>query len=152
MSLQIETKNRGASRRDGCESPRRSARQRRLQPDTTDIPIIEVFEARSEKVSSVTGREDVRTRPWYIVEVEINCEECGGSGFDPGGVDPWGPEVCPRCHGGKKQTITRNYLAEAFQIAANPESIRQIEREHLAAVIHHCRETVRALMSLPEVA
>ena len=42
----------------------------------------------------------------------------------PGGIDPWGPEVCPKCQGAKTQRITRNYLAEAFQIAANPDSIR----------------------------
>jgi len=88
----------------------------------------------------------------YIKEVEINCDECGGSGFDPGGIDPWGPEVCPKCRGAKTQTIIRNYLAEAFQIAANPDSTRQIERRHLIAVIQHCREVVSALVSLPEVA
>jgi hypothetical protein len=88
----------------------------------------------------------------YIVEVDVNCEECGGSGVDPGGIDPWGPEVCPKCQGAKTHRITRNYLAEAFQIAANPESTRQIERLHLVAVIQHCREAVSALVSLPEVA
>ena len=88
----------------------------------------------------------------YIATVEENCEECGGSGFDPGGIDPWGPEVCPKCRGAKTRTIIRNYLAEAFQIAANPESARQIERQHLVAVIQHCREAVSALVSLPEVA
>jgi hypothetical protein len=69
--------------------------------------------------------------PPYILEVEVNCEECGGSGFDRGGIDPWGPELCSKCHGGKTQRITRNYLAEAFQIAANPDSMRQVERQHL---------------------
>ena len=82
----------------------------------------------------------------------MNCEECGGSGVDPGGIDPWGPEVCPKCQGAKTQTIVRNYLAEAFQIAGNPDSIRTVERLHLVAVIQHCREAVRAIMSLPEVA
>jgi hypothetical protein len=88
----------------------------------------------------------------YIIEMEVNCDECGGSGFDPGSIDPWGPEVCPTCHGAKTQTITRNYLAEAFQISANPDSIRPVERQHLVAVIQHCRELVGALMSFPEVA
>jgi hypothetical protein len=86
-----------------------------------------------------------------MMEVEMNCEECGGSGFDPGGIDPWGPEPCPTCHGAKTQRITRNYLAEAFQIAANPESTRPVERQHLVAVIQHCREAVSALVSLPAV-
>jgi len=88
----------------------------------------------------------------FVVQQEIACEECGGSGFDPDGIDPWGPEVCPKCRGAKTQIITRNYLAEAFQIAANPDSVHQIERRHLVAVIQHCREAVSALVSLPEVA
>lgn len=88
----------------------------------------------------------------YIREVEVNCDECGGSGFDPGGIDPWGPEVCPGCHGARTQRIIRNYLAEAFQIAANPENTRPVERQHLIAVIQHCRQAVSALVSLPEVA
>jgi hypothetical protein len=88
----------------------------------------------------------------YVLEVEVSCDECGGSGFDPGGIDPWGPESCLGCLGVKTQRITRNYLAEAFQIAANPESTRPIERQHLVAVIQHCREAVSALVSLPEVA
>jgi len=25
----------------------------------------------------------------FVVQQEIACEECGGSGFDPGGIDPW---------------------------------------------------------------
>lgn len=88
----------------------------------------------------------------YSREVEVNCDECGGSGLDPGAIDPWGPEVCPRCRGAKTETITRNYLAEAFQIAANADNQRQIERQHLVAVIQHCRQAVSALVSLPEVA
>jgi len=88
----------------------------------------------------------------YVVEVEVNCDECGGSGFDPGGIDPWGPEPCRVCRGERKQRIRRNYLAEAFQIAANPESVRPVERQHLIAIIQHCREAVSALVSLPEIA
>jgi len=106
--------------------------------------------------SNPSERPIQRARPAapspYIVEVEVNCDECGGSGFDPGGIDPWGPEVCPKCHGSKTHKITRNYLAEAFQIAANPESTRTVERQHLVAVIQHCRQAVSALVSLPEVA
>ena len=87
----------------------------------------------------------------YVVEIEVNCDECGGSGFDPGGVDPWGPELCPACSGAKTRKITRNYLAEAFQITANPESTRPVERKHLVAIVQHCREAVRAVVDLPEV-
>jgi hypothetical protein len=92
------------------------------------------------------------TQPPHVLEIEVNCEECGGSGFDPGGIDPWGPEPCPACRGAKTRRITRNYLAEAFQIAANPASTRPVERQHLVAVIQHCRKAISALVILPEVA
>jgi hypothetical protein len=88
----------------------------------------------------------------FVVEQEIACEECGGSGRDIGSLDPWDGDVCEKCAGTGRQTITRNYLAEAFQISANPDSIRPVERQHLVAVIQHCREIVGALMSFPEVA
>lgn len=68
------------------------------------------------------------TQPLYIIEVEANCDECGGSGFDPGGIDPWGPEPCPACHGAGTQRITKNYLAEALRIAGNPECSLPVER------------------------
>ena len=97
-------------------------------------------------------RKGPRTQLPYIIEVEVNCDECGGSGFDPGGIDPWESEPSLAYQGAKTQKITRNYLAEAFQIAANSESTRPIERQHLVAVIQHCRQAVSALVSLPEVA
>ena len=96
--------------------------------------------------------EQVAGEPSYIVQVQVNCEECGGSGFDPGGIDPWGPETCPVCHGARTLRIVRNYLAEAFQIAANPNSTRQVERQHLVAIVQHCREMVIASIGLADVA
>ena len=54
----------------------------------------------------------------YTVDLELSCDECGGSGFDPGGIDPWGPEPCPACRGAGTQRIAKNYLAEALRIAA----------------------------------
>ena len=87
----------------------------------------------------------------YITEVDVDCDDCGGSGFDPGGIDPWGPDMCPKCHGAKTQTISRNYLAEAFRIAANPESTRPVERAHLVAIVQYCREAVSAIVGLPEI-
>lgn len=85
------------------------------------------------------------------MEVDTDCQECGGSGFDPAGIDPWGPESCPACHGARTQKITRNYLAEAFRIAANPESTRAVERQHLVVIVQYCREAVSAVVGLPEV-
>ena len=84
---------------------------------------------------------------------EINCQDCGGKGYDPGSVNPRAPEECPTCHGSGKETVLRNYLAEAFRIAADPEADLRLERAHLVALTAYARQTVSALlMSLPEVA
>jgi len=91
----------------------------------------------------LTGRP---LRPPYILEVEANCEECGGSGVDPGSLDPWGPEPCPVCRGAKTQRIVRNYLAEALRIAGNPECTMPVERAHLVAIVQYCRQVVSAAM------
>src|SRR5579864_3509935 len=87
----------------------------------------------------------------YVVELDLPCDECGGSGFDPGGIDPWGPEPCPVCRGAGTQRITKNYLAEALRIAANPECLAPVERAHLVAIVKYCRQVVSAAMGLPEV-
>jgi hypothetical protein len=87
----------------------------------------------------------------YTVELDLPCDECGGSGFDPGGIDPWGPDLCPACHGAKTQKITRNYLAEAFRIAGNPECLVPVERAHLVAIVQYCRQAVNAVVGLPQI-
>jgi hypothetical protein len=45
----------------------------------------------------------------------------------------------------------RNYLGEAFRIVRG-ETMILAEREHLIALIAHCRALVGAAMELPEVA
>ena len=100
------------------------------------------------KIHEITQSE---TQPPYIVEIDAACDECGGSGFDPGGVDPWGPEPCPVCQGTRTQKITKNYLAEAFRIAGKPECRVPVERVHLVAIIQYCRQIVSAVVGLPEV-
>jgi hypothetical protein len=85
----------------------------------------------------------------YIVEGEVDGDECGGSGFDPGGIDPWGPEPCPACHGWGTQRVTKNYLAEAFRIVGNPKCIMPAERAHLVAIVQYCRQVVSAAVSSP---
>jgi hypothetical protein len=84
--------------------------------------------------------------------VEIDCQGCGGKGYDPGGINPQEAEDCSACHGSGKETILRNYLAEAFRIAANPQANLQLERAHLVALTAYARQTVNALMSVQEVA
>ena len=87
----------------------------------------------------------------YLIDLEMSCEECGGSGFDPGGIDPWGPERCPVCRGAGTQKITKNYLAEAFRIVGNPQCAVPVERAHLIAIVQYCRQIVSSVVSLPEV-
>ena len=84
--------------------------------------------------------------------VEIDCQDCGGQGYDPGGINPQEAEDCSACHGTGKETILRNYLAEAFRIATNPQANLQLERAHLVALTAYARQTVNALMSVQEVA
>ena len=45
----------------------------------------------------------------------------------------------------------RNYLAEAFRIAAGHSSLI-CERPHLIAIVNHCRDLTSAALILPEVA
>jgi len=91
----------------------------------------------------------------YSRTVEIDCEDCGGSGRDPGALDAYlesTEPVCPSCKGLGVETVTRNFLSEAFAIASNPDSTRPVEREHLVAIVRYAREHVSALFQLPEVA
>jgi hypothetical protein len=98
------------------------------------------------------SRKNVRTNEGpamtYVVEVEENCEDCGGSGFDLGSLCAMEPEECRTCRGSGKQIVRRDYLAEALRIAGGM-SHREPQREHLEAVIQHCRSLVAAAMVLP---
>jgi DnaJ-class molecular chaperone len=89
-------------------------------------------------------------KPLYLVEVEEECEECGGSGYDWGSLSPINPEDCPPCFGSGRQMTVHNYLAEALRIAAG-NSAMPAKREHLEAVIQHCRGLVSALMAIADV-
>lgn len=90
----------------------------------------------------------------YKETVTIPCQECGGDGRDPGALesDVFNEPPCPRCKGSKFETVTRNYLSEAFAIVSNPDSTRPVERKHLVAITQYAREHVSALMKLPVVA
>jgi hypothetical protein len=85
--------------------------------------------------------------------VEVACQDCGGACYDPGSLDAVAAESCPTCLGSGKEIVLRNYLAEAFRIAADPEANLRLERAHLVALTAYARQTVSALlMSSPEVA
>ena len=83
--------------------------------------------------------------PPCTVEVEQDCEECGGTGTDPGSLNPWDREPCSRCRGSKKEIVIRQYLAEAFRIAAGQSNLAP-ERPHLVALTQYARQTVNALL------
>ena len=100
-------------------------------------------------VSALLPRGSEMKAP-HLVEVAEECEECGGSGYDCGSLSPIEPEDCPVCQGSGKQIVIHNYLAEALRIAAG-NSAMLTKREHLQAVIQHCRSLVGALMAIAEI-
>jgi len=90
--------------------------------------------------------------PPFVVAVEQDCSFCGGRGDDPGNVDPFSAgEPCPECGGSKKETVTRNYLGEAFKIAMGTGTM-QPEKAHIVATIEYCRLLSSAALMLPKVA
>ncbi len=47
---------------------------------------------------------------------EVDCQTCGGLGFDPGSLDPFG-ELCPDCKGSKKELV---------MVSAQPAQTREV--------------------------
>ena len=87
----------------------------------------------------------------FFAEEEIDCEDCGGRGYDLGGLNPTEYEPCSVCGGTCKQLVQRNYLGEAFQIAQG-QSHTLPERKHLVAIIAFARQFVSAALNFPDVA
>jgi hypothetical protein len=88
----------------------------------------------------------------FIRSCDTECEDCYGTGRDfyhPG--HPQDASDCAACGGIGRRIVTRNYLSESFAIAANPESTRTIEREHLICLIQYARMFVSAAISMPDV-
>lgn len=87
----------------------------------------------------------------YIRTVEQKCEDCYGTGRDFGHPGhPLDAGDCAHCNGTGREIVTRNYLTEAFRIAQG-ESILPPEKEHLVAVIEHCRKLTSAALQLPQI-
>jgi hypothetical protein len=103
-----------------------------------------------ESMQHLSGESTVLSRAPYSVEVEEQCEDCAGSGYDCGSLSPIEPEDCPVCQGSGKQIVIHNYLAEALRIAAG-NSAMLAQREHLVAVIQHCRSLVGAVMGIADI-
>lgn len=82
-------------------------------------------------VSIVTGSGLVEKRGdllrWVGPDIggraEQPCETCGGSGADPGAIDPAG-EVCPTCHGSGKEPVP--------ETPRRPTAIAESRKEHAA--------------------
>lgn len=111
------------------------------------------YEIKSTRPGAVASAEFFRgseMKPPYLVELEEKCEECGGSGCDCGSLSPIDPEDCPACFGSRKQMTVHNYLAEALRIAAGNSAL-PAKREHLQAVIQHCRGLVGALLAIADI-
>lgn len=68
------------------------------------------------------------------VAADVPCDDCGGTGIDVGGLNEYQPETCQHCQGSGKESMHRNYLAEAFAVAEG-RSMMIAERKHLAALI-----------------
>src|SRR5258706_6746180 len=47
--------------------------------------------------------------------VEVQCEDCNGTGYDFGSHKDFDPEYCPRCGGSGMELVFPHYPAEAFQ-------------------------------------
>jgi hypothetical protein len=105
---------------------------------------------RHRRGNSAVRPRSSEVKPPYLVDVEEECEECGGAGYDCGSLTSIDPEECPTCFGSGKQMIVHNYLAEALRIAAG-DSAMPAKREHLQAVIQHCRGLVGALMAIADI-
>jgi len=107
-----------------------------------------------EKLPSVrAGRTSARTDrttepiPPFSDLVEMECEDCGGTGYDFGSTREFDPEDCPRCSGSGTELVFRNYLAEAFHMICDPECRVELCREHIVAMATYARQTVSALFS-----
>jgi hypothetical protein len=111
----------------------------RLGPDINHFALNQTAGGRIPPGSATTvGPEPL---PPFSDLVEIDCQDCGGRGYDPGSVNPQEAEDCTACHGSGKETILRNYLAEAFRIAANPQANLPLERAHLIALTAYARHS-----------
>jgi hypothetical protein len=134
----------------------RHLKEAELENVSVGIPDATGFSARSRKTNPIppTSAKTIGSDPLppFSDLVETDCQDCGGKGFDPGALNAVEAEECTWCHGSGRESILRNYLAEAFRIAAKPDTNLEIERAHLVALIAYARQTVSALLNLPEVA
>lgn len=90
--------------------------------------------------------QEIEECPPYTVEVETVCEDCDGTGRDRYSSNPFEFEPCDAqgCNDGKVK-VMRQYLAEAFRIAAGEQIT--VEAGHLTALTAYARATVSALMA-----
>jgi hypothetical protein len=61
-------------------------------------------EAPASKPMAVAGVDPLEV-PAEPEPIEIPCQDCGGTGFDSGALDPFG-EICPHCMGSGLEPVT----------------------------------------------
>jgi endogenous inhibitor of DNA gyrase (YacG/DUF329 family) len=79
--------------------------------------------------------------PPYSSIVEMDCDDCGGTGSANGKNEEYEP--CHFCNGSCKQAVLRNWLAEAFQIETGQLNADP-QREHLQALRYYARLVLNA--------
>jgi ribosomal protein S27E len=77
--------------------------------------------------------------------IEVQCEDCNGTGYDFGSHKDFDPEYCPRCGGSGMELVFRDYLAETFRIVSDPQCKVALCREQIVALAIYARQTVSAL-------
>lgn len=55
--------------------------------------------------------------------VEMQCDACGGTGWDPGSLDPFG-EYCPTCQGSKVEYVS---LKKLIEMGIDPKELKRKE-------------------------
>ena len=101
-----------------------------------------------ESVRKPPGGTLAHTRepiPPFSDFVEVQCEDCNGTGYDFGSHKDFDPEYCPRCGGSGMELVFRNYLAEAFRIVSDPQCKVALCRQQIVALAIYARQTVSAL-------
>jgi hypothetical protein len=81
--------------------------QRAIERQDAFVALIESLrrEAPASKPMAVAGVDPLDETPAEPDPIEIPCQDCAGSGFDSGALDPFG-EICQHCMGSGLEPAT----------------------------------------------